>query len=97
MMSNSDKFDDKDWKKRNVGIIYELLLRSISASLVEGKSDEAQKALNILNRRFSKDTELYSEFRLFKALCEAQVSDTVIAASILTEAKTGARNLNNKV
>jgi hypothetical protein len=83
-------------KKRNVGIIYELLLRSISASLVEGKSDEAQKALNILNRRFSKDTELYSEFRLFKALCEAQVSDTVIAASILTEAKTGARNLNNK-
>lgn len=83
-------------KKRNVGIIYELLLRSISASLVEGKSEEAQKALNILNRRFAKDSELYSEFRLFKALCEAKVSDTVVAASILTEAKAGARNLNNK-
>lgn len=81
-------------KKRNVGIIYELLLRSVSAYLVEGKKDLAQKALDIVSKRFAKDTELFKEFRLFNALIKTRVSDSSVSAIILTETKSAARRID---
>lgn len=78
-------------KKRNIGIIYELLLRSISESLVVGDMDRAQRALDIIDKRFREGTALYREFRLFNALANSTVSDTSIAAAILSEAKSAAR------
>tara|TARA_Y100000310_G_scaffold123960_1_gene122706 strand:+ start:1085 stop:1942 length:858 start_codon:yes stop_codon:yes gene_type:complete len=78
-------------KKRNVGIVYELLLRRISESLVANDKKSAQQTLDIISRRFKKGTELYKEFRLFRALAKSSVSDTTIAAAILTEAKQAAR------
>tara|TARA_R110001583_G_scaffold7985_13_gene38981 strand:+ start:21839 stop:22687 length:849 start_codon:yes stop_codon:yes gene_type:complete len=83
-------------KKRNVGIIYELLLRSVSNFLIEGKIKTAQCALDILDKRFSPETELYREFRLFNALANSTVSDTSIAAAILSEAKSASRRYNIK-
>ena len=78
-------------KKRNVGIVYELLLRHVSDRLVESKSDEAQIALNIIEKYFNESTELYKEFRLFNALAKSTVSSSSVAAAILTEAKSAAR------
>jgi len=83
-------------KKRNVGIIYELLLRHVSHCLIEGKNKEAQKALDILQKRFSQETELYKEFRLFNALVKSTVTNTSIAAAILTEAKSAARRTDRQ-
>ena len=83
-------------KKRNVGIIYELLLRHVSSCLIEGKNKEAQKALDILQKRFSQDTELYKEFRLFNALVKSTVTNTSVAAAILTEAKSAARRTDSQ-
>jgi len=83
-------------KKRNVGIIYELLIRNVSDSLIEGNTELAQKALDIIQKRFDNSTELYKEFRLFNALAKSTVSDSAIAAAILTEAKNAARNCNHK-
>jgi len=83
-------------KKRNVGIVYELLLRRISQCLIEGNNQEAQKTLNIISKRFKKGTELYKEFRLFRALAKSSVSDTAIAAAIITEAKSAARKTNTR-
>jgi hypothetical protein len=81
-------------KKRNIGIIYEQLLRHISDSLVRGDKPGAQRALNIIERRFNRQTEIYREFRLFNALAKTTVSDTPVAAAILTEAKSAARRLD---
>ena len=81
-------------KKRNVGLMYELLLRYISYSLVEDRKKDAQVALDIVSERFSQDTELYKEFRLFNALAKSTVSDTAIAAAILAEAKSAARRFD---
>ena len=83
-------------KKRNVGIIYELLLRYISNSLINNDKTSAQKALNIIETRFDKSSELYKEFRLFNALAKSTVSDTPVAAAILTEAKSAARRCDIK-
>lgn len=82
-------------KKRNVGIVYELLLRAVSSYLVEGNKDKAQIALDIISTRFSKNTELFKEFRLFNALAKTRVTDSAISAVILTETKSAARRINH--
>ncbi len=79
-------------KKRNVGVVYELLLRRVSECLVNENTEEAQGTLDILSRRFRKGTALYKEFRLFRALAKSQVSDSDIAKAILQEAKSAARS-----
>tara|TARA_B100000700_G_scaffold181313_1_gene200004 strand:+ start:3078 stop:3932 length:855 start_codon:yes stop_codon:yes gene_type:complete len=81
-------------KKRNVGIIFELLLRHVSDRLVEDDQKGAQKALNLIEKYFNKNTELYKEFRLFNALAKSTVSSTSVAAAILTEAKQASRRCN---
>ena len=81
-------------KKRNVGIIYELLLRSISESLIKNDKVSAQKALKIIEKRFDKSSELYKEFRLFNALVKSTVSNSAVAAAILTEAKNASKRCN---
>ena len=83
-------------KKRNVGIIYELLLRYISNCLIEDKKDLAQKGLTIIEKRFNKDTELYKEFRLFNALAKTTVSGSNVAAAILQEAKSAIKRCDEK-
>lgn len=83
-------------KKRNVGIIYELLLRDISASLIENNRIRADKSLKLIETYFDKSTEIYKEFRLFNALVKSTVSDTAIAAAILTEAKAAARRCDRQ-
>ena len=82
-------------KKRNIGIMYELLLRHISVRLIENDRKGALAATKIIEKRFGRDTELYKEFRLFNALAKTSVQSTEIAAAILTEAKSAARRFNN--
>jgi hypothetical protein len=83
-------------KKRNVGIIYELLLRSVSAAIVENDKSRAQRALDIIEKYYSKSTELYKEYRLFNALVKSTVSDTPVAAAVLSEAKSAARRADHR-
>jgi hypothetical protein len=83
-------------KKRNVGIIYELLLRSVSASIVENDKSRAQRALDIIEKYYAKTTELYKEYRLFNALVKSTVSDTPVAAAVLSEAKSAARRADHR-
>jgi hypothetical protein len=81
-------------KKRNVGIVYELLLKHISSKLVENKKAEAQIALDIIEKRFDHSTELFKEFRLFKALTTSFADDSAIAAAIIQESKAAAKRID---
>ena len=83
-------------KKRNIGIVYELLIHHITNSIILGDRVSAKKATRIIEKRFAKGTELYKEFRLFNALANSTVSDTHVVTSILTEAKRAARNIDSK-
>lgn len=82
-------------KKRNVGIIYEQLMRKISEHIVDGDNDSAIKVVNIVKKHFKPGTELYKEFRLFNALVKTQVSSSEIAAKILVEAREAAKDHNS--
>ncbi len=81
-------------KKRNIGLVYELLLRSISSSLVEGNQEKANLSLDIMKKRFAPGTEIYSEFRIFNAIMNTSINDTSVAAGILTEAKNAIKNID---
>ena len=83
-------------KKRNVGIIYELLLSNITNNLLEGKKSKAKITTKIIEKHFKKGTELYKEFRLFNALSKSHVTNTHVVASILNEAKIASKQLNEK-
>ncbi len=83
-------------KKRNVGIVYELLLKHISTKLLEGKKSEAKVATKLIEKHFKKGTELYKEFRLFNALAKSDITHTHTVASILNEAKIASRKLDKK-
>jgi len=82
-------------KKRNVGIIYELLVRAVSSYLVDNDKGRAQIALDILSRHYNKHTELYKEFRLFNALAKTTVKDTSVAAAILTESRSASKRFDS--
>jgi len=92
MMNNAININHN--KKRNVGVVYELLLRAVSAYIVEGKKAKAQIALDIISKRFGQDTELFKEFRLFNALAKTKIADPTIAAVILTETKAATRRID---
>ena len=77
-------------KKRNAGLLYEFLVRSISHALVEGDQRKSSIALRILKRHFKPGTELYREFRLINSLIKTTVSSSAVASSIINEAKGAA-------
>ena len=77
-------------KKRNTALLYEFLVRTISAALVEGNKKKSSTALRILRRYYKPGTQLYKEFRLFNALVKTTVSSDAVSSSILSEAKAAA-------
>ena len=78
-------------KKRNAAIIYEQLVRFISKSLVDGKTEQAKEAMAIVQEHFKPGTHLHKEFRLFNALVRTTVPTESIAFRILDEAKRAAK------
>jgi chromatin segregation and condensation protein Rec8/ScpA/Scc1 (kleisin family) len=78
-------------KKRNVGLIYEQLIRYASKCILEGKQEKAEIAMQILKEHFKVGTELYKEFRLFNALVQTTVPTESFAFRVLSEEKDASR------
>jgi hypothetical protein len=83
-------------KKRNTGLLYEFLVRTISKALVDGDQKKSAIALKVVKRHFKPGSELYKEFRLINSLVKTTVSSEAVAASIIQEAKAAARSYNMK-
>lgn len=84
-------------KKRNTGLLYEFLVRTISQALVDGDKRRSAMALKIIKRHFKSGTQLHKEYRLITALVRTTVSSEAVAASILQEAKLAARSYDMKL
>ena len=79
-------------KKRNTGLLYEFLIRTISQALVDDDKQKSSRALKIIKTHFKPGTELYKEFRLINSIMKTTVSAESVASSILGEAKVAARS-----
>lgn len=79
-------------KKRNVGLLYEFLVRTASTAVVEGNEAKSSLALDMLNKHFAPGTALHREFKLFNSLMKVQITSSAVAGTILTEARNAARD-----
>ena len=74
-------------KKRNVGLIFEQLVRYAIICLLDKKPRQARNAFKILKESFRAGTALHEEYQLFKALVNTRVDNSRIAEKILIEAR----------
>jgi len=82
-------------KRRNSGLLYEFLVRTISSALVEGDKKKSSSALKILKKYYKPGTELYREFRLINALVRTTVSSESVASNILNEARNASKEYSS--
>jgi hypothetical protein len=74
-------------KKRNVGLVYEFLVRYITKHTLENNLDKVESAKKIIKETFTKNSELLKELRLFKRLNESEFSSVETALRFLDESK----------
>lgn len=79
-------------KKRNVGLLYEFLIHTITEALIDDDKKRSGMALKLVKKHFKPGTELHKEFRLVNALVKSTISSEHVAASIMNEAKLAARS-----
>lgn len=87
----------KHSKYKNAGILFELLVRQVTADILNGQEDS--KANNILRTYFSESTELGKENRLYRIIMEEKTKDQSSADRLLetiikTRKKLDERALN---
>lgn len=81
-------------KKRNVGLLYEFLVQTISKAIIEGNDKIRDVALSILRKHYKVGTEINKEFRLFHSLADTTVQSPSVAETILESAKKVSNNTN---
>jgi hypothetical protein len=85
----------KHSKYRNSGILFELLVRQVTADILNGSEDS--KANSILRKYFSESTELGKENRLYRIIFEEKVKDNVHADRLLETVIRARKKLNEQV
>jgi hypothetical protein len=81
-------------KIRNTGLLFEFLLRQVTADLISKDSDSA--ALQIIKERFSEKTELGKELLLYNALLNQKFNTDKKADYFISEVLTANNKANKK-
>jgi hypothetical protein len=84
----------KHSKYKNAGILYELLVRQVTADILNG--NEGTKANGILRKYFSESTELGKENRLFRIVLEEKTKDHASADRLLETVIRSRKKLDEK-
>tara|TARA_R110002074_G_scaffold242146_2_gene413990 strand:+ start:66 stop:896 length:831 start_codon:yes stop_codon:yes gene_type:complete len=83
-------------KKRNTAFLYEVLIRNLVKNVVKKDLKQKKVVINIIKEFFNKDTILYREMQLYKALCEQEKIDKKTAEKIISEVKRKREKLDNE-
>ncbi len=81
-------------KKRNSGLLYEFLVRSISRAMIENNQDREDIARDLVHKYFKKGTEIHREFRLINALVNVPVGNENLAHTVIHEARAAANKFD---
>ena len=84
----------KHSKYKNAGILFELLVRQVTADILNGNQDS--NANNILRKYFSESTELGRENALYRVILEEKTKDQTSADRLLETVIRSRRKLNEK-
>jgi hypothetical protein len=84
-------------KNRNVGLIYEFLVRILTNDVMEG-NERFKSVARIIKQNFNKDSELLKELQIYQTLSESTVEKFSEAKQILRKIIEVARRLDeNKI
>lgn len=83
-------------KKRNVGLLYEFLIKEMSYAVVCKQEDKEKLVKDIFKARFKKGTEIHKEFKLFKALMDTTVDSEKVAERIIESSKSFVRGQDHE-
>ena len=85
-------------KKRNTAFLYEVLVRELTASIVKEDLEKKKQIISLLKEFFNKNTVLYRELELYKALNETRFnkSESNVAEKLLSEVKKEHEKLGNQ-
>ncbi len=84
----------KHSKYKNAGILFELLVRQVTADILNGNEDS--KANGILRKYFSENTELGKENSLYRVILEEKTKDQPSADRLLETVLRTRKKLNEK-
>ena len=70
-------------KKRNIGIIYEQIIKFVCKKIMENDEVTSEKAIKIIKEHFAEGTQLNKEYKLFKALSDTKNVSSPLANSII--------------
>lgn len=84
----------KHSKYKNAGILFELLVRQVTADILNGQEDS--KANNILRNYFSESTELGKENRLYRIIMEEKTKNQSSADRLLETIVKSRRKLDER-
>lgn len=81
-------------KKRNVGLVYQFLVRHVTEATLKNDVATAGRTTKILREHFRSGTELYKEWRLFNAVIKTQGLSDASATAVLRETRAAATKVN---
>ena len=96
LIENGDFLMRKKHNKiRNTGLLYEFLLRQITADVLN--KDDKSKAISIVKSRFNETTELGKELALYNIVINKKFNNDAKADYFINEVIKERRKLNNSV
>lgn len=87
---------NKHQKRRNIGLMYEFIVRHIIDCVLKDDDAGAQRAVAVIKKNFKPGTELYREWRLFNAVVKTQGVDETMANAIIRETRHAVRKYDKK-
>jgi hypothetical protein len=83
-------------KKRNTAFLYEILVRQITKSIVNGESDKKRTAIKLCREFFHKGTPMAIEKRIYDSVLSLGDVSTDISEKVMEEAKKDYDKLDKK-
>jgi len=83
-------------KKRNTAFLFEALIKEMAKSVLEKDAKKQAMVAQIIKNHYAKDTALYDELQLYRAINETKDVSENIARRIVIEARHQASSLDTK-
>jgi len=84
-------------KKRNSAFLYEVLIQELTKSVLSKNKELQVKIVALVKETFSRDSMMYRELKLYRAITHTKDVNILTAEKIVNEVKIRHRDLDRKV
>jgi len=84
-------------KKRNSAFLYEVLIQELTKAVLSQNKEQQTKIVTLIKEAFSRDSIMYRELKLYRAITHTKDVNVLTAEKIVNEVKIRHRDLDKKV